>query len=161
MSTLSYTIRPATLDDYPALCALWDEVNAVHAAAAPGVYRQPDGPCVSREYVASLIDGADAAILVAEGSAGVLGFAQVTVSDAADIPIHVPRRLGTVGTLSVGAAFRRQGIGTALMRAAEEWARAHGATSLNVGVWEFNTQARALYERLGYATATRRLQRAL
>jgi ribosomal protein S18 acetylase RimI-like enzyme len=46
--------------------------------------------------------------------------------------------------------YRGQGLGRASMHAAEEFAKAHGATKLGLSVFGFNTTARALYESLGY-----------
>ncbi|MFH9724706.1 GNAT family N-acetyltransferase [Streptomyces sp. NPDC017254] len=53
--------------------------------------------------------------------------------------------------LDVRAGLRGQGIGTALIRAAEELARERGGTLLGLGVGRENPRAAALYARLGYA----------
>lgn len=52
--------------------------------------------------------------------------------------------------LNVRPDRRGQGIGTALVAAAEEWTRARGHTRLSMGVAVDNPGARRLYERLGY-----------
>ncbi|MFE2014255.1 GNAT family N-acetyltransferase [Streptomyces sp. NPDC059491] len=56
--------------------------------------------------------------------------------------------------LDVAAELRGRGIGTALVRAAEELARARGRTALGLGVAHDNTRAAALYARLGYEPVT-------
>ncbi|MFI8827296.1 GNAT family N-acetyltransferase [Streptomyces sp. NPDC053431] len=56
--------------------------------------------------------------------------------------------------LDVRAELRGQGIGTALVRAAEELARERGRTLLGLGVAHDNPRAAALYARLGYAPVT-------
>jgi GNAT superfamily N-acetyltransferase len=53
-----------------------------------------------------------------------------------------------------GAAGK--GVGGALMRAAEAWAREHGYRKLTLTVFEANQAARAVYEHLGYAPETLR-----
>jgi ribosomal protein S18 acetylase RimI-like enzyme len=55
-----------------------------------------------------------------------------------------------VEVLAVYKDAEGQGIGRALMTAAEEGARARGAESLTLHVFSTNLRARALYERLGY-----------
>ncbi|MDV5144377.1 GNAT family N-acetyltransferase [Streptomyces sp. SBC-4] len=50
-------------------------------------------------------------------------------------------------------ALRGQGIGTALVRAAEELVRERGGTALGLGVAHDNPRAAALYARLGYEPA--------
>lgn len=53
-----------------------------------------------------------------------------------------------VSHLWVCAALRNKGYGRALMRAAEQEARAHGCTHAYVDTFDF--QARGFYEKLGY-----------
>ena len=50
----------------------------------------------------------------------------------------------------VDAAYRRRGIGAALLVAAEEWARAARVTKLELHVFPHNAPAIALYEKHGY-----------
>ena len=56
------------------------------------------------------------------------------------------------GVLGIGvlAAYRNQGIGTALMQAALEKARNIGLTRVELTVRENNLQAKALYEKFGF-----------
>jgi GNAT superfamily N-acetyltransferase len=66
----------------------------------------------------------------------------------------VRERLGwtpTLNHLEVAAQWRRHGIGTSLVRAAEAHASALGYWRLGLGVALDNPDARRLYERLGYA----------
>jgi ribosomal protein S18 acetylase RimI-like enzyme len=51
--------------------------------------------------------------------------------------------------LEVRPAFRRQGVGEVLLRAAANWAAAEGADRLSLVVTAQNMAARALYARLG------------
>ena len=53
--------------------------------------------------------------------------------------------------LEVSGPFQRRGIGTALIRAAEDTARRLGHERVALGVGLDNHGARRLYERLGYA----------
>jgi RimJ/RimL family protein N-acetyltransferase len=50
----------------------------------------------------------------------------------------------------VAASHRGQGIGTALLAAAENWARGAGVTKLELHVFPHNEVAIALYEKVGY-----------
>lgn len=47
---------------------------------------------------------------------------------------------------------RRQGIGKALMRYAEDWARARGDSQIGLQVFQANQSALSLYHQLGYQT---------
>jgi ribosomal protein S18 acetylase RimI-like enzyme len=57
---------------------------------------------------------------------------------------------GTLWQLGVHPALRSCGIGTLLIRSAEQRIAARGLTRAELGVEESNPRARALYERLGY-----------
>jgi ribosomal protein S18 acetylase RimI-like enzyme len=57
---------------------------------------------------------------------------------------------GTLWQLAVLPALRSRGLGTLLVRAAEERIRARGLRRAELGVEDGNPRARALYERLGY-----------
>jgi GNAT superfamily N-acetyltransferase len=57
----------------------------------------------------------------------------------------------TVGALAVDAPMRGKGIGTRLMEAVFDWARAQGFRSVSLEVVDTNPLARRLYERLGFA----------
>ena len=52
--------------------------------------------------------------------------------------------------LMVAMSHRRQGIGTALLEAAVDWARHAGVTKLELHVFPWNTAAIALYEKFGF-----------
>ncbi|MCU0523239.1 MAG: GNAT family N-acetyltransferase [Elainella sp. Prado103] len=54
--------------------------------------------------------------------------------------------------LYVDPAFRRQGIGSALMQQVEAWARQRGDRQIGLQVFQQNQPARQLYEKLGYHT---------
>lgn len=58
-----------------------------------------------------------------------------------------------VHALSVDPEAQGQGIGTRLLRHAEQVARAEGLVRIALGVEDANPRARALYERLGYAAS--------
>ena len=64
---------------------------------------------------------------------------------------------GWVGGMGVVPAARRTGVGLRLMRALLDEARTAGVRELFLEVLEQNTEARALYERLGFQ-ALRRLE---
>lgn len=97
-----------------------------------------------RRYVRAVRRHADAALLVAEERGNVVGRLSI-VRDAHPASSHVAD-LG----LMVAASHRRRGIGSALLAAAEEWARGAGVSKLELHVFPHNEAAIALYEAFGY-----------
>jgi len=155
------TVRPATAQDYPVLCEILNEVDALHRQELPHLFRRPDGPVRERAYVLELLDDENVAIFIAEFEGQPAGLVHVVVQDTPVIPILVPRRWASVDEVVVKERFRRRGIGRALMDEGQRWALSRGATGIELSVFEFNEPARAFYESLGYETIRRRLGRRL
>ncbi|EDY59592.1 MULTISPECIES: GNAT family N-acetyltransferase [Streptomyces] len=75
---------------------------------------------------------------------------------APEVTLHCPE----IGGLAVWPEeLRSRGIGTELIRAAEELARERGLTTVGIGVGKDNPRAAALYARLGYRPVTDYLDR--
>jgi ribosomal protein S18 acetylase RimI-like enzyme len=159
--TMELSIRQANPEDYEELCEVFADIDTLHREALPDVFRAPDGPGRSEEYLASVIADENAALFVAQSDLEIVGLVQILLRETPDVPIMVPRRYAVVDTLVVKERFRRLGVGRRLMERAHQWAQAKGGTQVEVTVWEFNEGARAFYERLGYSTARRRMRRAL
>ena len=96
-------------------------------------------------------DGASLLVADSEGGEG-QGFVYLErLFDYFTLEAH-----GHVGILVVTEAAAGRGVGSALMRAAEAWARAQGYRQLTLTVFEANRPARAVYDHLGYAPETLR-----
>ena len=142
----SLTIRPARPGDRDWILSLAPRLHEF----GPPPWRPRD---VMDRAVTASIDGAlttpepDQTVLVAEGGAREpVGF--VHLHAATDF--HTGERHGHVSDIVVAPGAEGCGVGAALMAAAEDWARARGFRLLTLHVFEGNTRARALYERLGY-----------
>lgn len=66
-----------------------------------------------------------------------------------------------ITTVALDASHRGKGWGRLLMQRAEEEARARGLRRIGLGVDAVNTDAIALYERLGYTTIRRAMEKPL
>jgi ribosomal protein S18 acetylase RimI-like enzyme len=155
------SIREANLQDYEELCEVIAEADDLHREAIPRMFRAPEGPARPKEYVRSIITNENAILMVAQSEEEIVGLVKVDVRQAPDIPLMVPRRYATIGTLVVRRRYRRLGVGRALMEAAQRWAQGQGASEVELTVWEFNTAAIDFYEELGYETVNRTMWRAL
>lgn len=100
------------------------------------------------EVLARAVSGQEdhTTVLIAEASDHTpLGFISLKVVE------NIERgERGHVADLAVTEDARRVGVGTALMEAAEAWARDRGFDRLSLDVWSTNDAALAFYRHLGY-----------
>lgn len=129
------TIRSARSDDAATLAALSGEL---------GYVATPD-QIVAR--LAKIEAAGMTCVLVAEDAQrAVVGW--IHVARAGDLTGDADAEI--LG-LIVAASTRNLGIGAGLLRAAEEWARAHGATQMRVRSRIERENAHRFYEKTGYA----------
>ena len=82
--------------------------------------------------------------MVAEVSAEPCGLAWVRINENAPEIAHLYQ-------MWVAPTRRRQGVGRALLDAAVAWAQIAGAQTLELHVTSDNSEARRLYERVGFS----------
>ncbi len=140
---MTAVVRKAEPGDAPALVELAREVSS-----------EPEGWLLTEEgwrsvgeerrYVRAVRRHPDAVVLVAESPEGIVGRLSLA-RDSHPASPHVAD-LG----LMVAASHRRQGVGLALLEAAEEWARASRISKLELHVFPHNEAAIHLYESFGF-----------
>ena len=150
-------IREATENDADGLSRLLVEVNDLHAEALPHVYRRVEAGGRTADLLRDQIADEGNRLFVAECAGQLVGYILLRLHQAPSLPILVPRRSLAIDTVVVTRAFRRRGIGEALVRRAHEWAADQGIDQAELVVAEFNAAAIELYEKLGYATLWRRM----
>ena len=154
-------IHEAQEHDSAAICALLQQVDALHAAARSELFRTPQQPFRTPESIQRLLASANDTLFVATKHDRVVGVAWVITRSTPDLPIFAPRRFAVIETRVVDENSRRQGVGRPQMRHIEQWATGLGLQELQLSVHEFNASARAFYAELGYEVIERRLRRFL
>lgn len=151
-------VRPIDPDrDATAVAEAMVDSSRHHAALEPERYEVLEASIVADDYRRgrqhpSSTPPAERTTLVAELHGDVVGFVDVRVT----VPGggHRPERYGYISEVAVAARARRRGVGAALVRAAEDWARDAGCTWMALDYNARNVDARRFYrERLGYRPA--------
>jgi RimJ/RimL family protein N-acetyltransferase len=142
---MSFTVRPSSPSDAEELTRLAEAVSAEPGGwliSTGGEWRSAGD---ERRYLRALRRYPHAAVLVAERDDGRLVGRLSVARDPHPASAHVAD-LG----LMVAIGARRQGVGSALLDAAVEWARGAGVRKLELHVFPWNDAAIALYAKYGF-----------
>ena len=142
---MSFQIRHAEPSDAEQLTRLADAVSAEPEGWLISVAGEWRSAGDERRFLKALRRYPHAAVFVAERQDGALVGRLSIGRDPHPASTHV----ADVG-LMVALDARRQGVGTALMQAAVDWARETGVHKLELHVFPWNTAAIALYEKFGF-----------
>lgn len=154
------TVREATQADLDAVVDLWKELMALHHELDNRHWiRAEDGGRGYREWVAESVVREDRLLLVAEVGDRVVGFLHGLLKDAP--PPLAPRLNGHVTDLAVSESFRRNGVGSQLVTAAQEWFGKHGAHGITVNVAVRNRNSRSFWGIMGFEPWTQTMWKAL
>ena len=136
---MTFHVRQATIHDLDTLVPLFDSYRRF--------YGQPADPAKARTFLAERFAHRESLILLAHDEHGAgLGFTQLYPLFSSVRAV----RTYLLNDLFVAVQARRQGVASALLRAAAEHAHALGAASLSLSTALDNAPAQALYEALGW-----------
>ena len=125
------------------------------AAGIAGLMAQLGYPSCADEMAVRLervVTSPSDLVLVSEQDGDISGLIAVHL-----IPmLHADGSTGRVTAFIVSEAHRGQGIGTELMRAAQEWAWSNNCRKLEVTPGTERTRAKQFYQRMGFAPANLR-----
>jgi len=147
---MDFIIREAKEEDYEELSKIFDEGDLLHSKALPQIFKKPDEPSRSKDYISSIIRDENAVMFVAESSKRIIGYIHVSIREAPDIPVMVKRKYAYISEIVVAEEQRGFGIGKALMREAERWAIQRKISQLEFNIWDFNKSSIVFFEKLGY-----------
>jgi ribosomal protein S18 acetylase RimI-like enzyme len=154
-------IRPATKRDFQQICELYEELDFFHRRARPDLFDRPSAPARDKATIFGLIKASSTEILVAQDlrSERLHGYAVLMICELPASTVCYARRFVEIDKLAVRPQARGGGIGRALLDEAFAWAETRGIRHIEVAVNDFNTDAIALYESLGFETVIRRMMR--
>lgn len=143
------TLDHARPDDLSALERIARNFRSSHFHADPRLAHVADELYVHWTRN-SLATRADAVLVVRDAATSTpVGFVTCVLDRRLAAGDH-PRRHGIIELVAVDAGAQGAGVGRALVRAALEWFRAAGATSVEVGTQVINSRAVRLYQNSGF-----------
>ncbi|MBT9142915.1 MAG: Spermidine/spermine N(1)-acetyltransferase [Syntrophomonadaceae bacterium] len=111
-------------------------------------------------FYSQAIRAKDSIIFVAEEKKGdVVGYVYATIERKQDDLITIP--CVSVNEIAVKTKYQGSGVGKFLMDYVHEWTHKNGIHVIQLAVWEFNKGALKLYEKMGYKTIMRKMEKVL
>ena len=150
-------VRFAAAEDFARVNELRKQVNDLHVAGKPEIFK----PGFSRELqdlIFEIRDDPEREIAVAERGGVICGFAILHHIRRPETPFMWERDYLDIDEFGVDEAFRRQGVATELIAFIREYARERGFERLELNMREFNREALAFYESVGFITYRRYME---
>lgn len=140
-------VRKATNTDIPAIAELYREQFREMAKLIPNFIKEGDQ---SAEFIENTIKDEESDILVYEDNGKVIGFILLQAKNRPDFSFMIQSRYCYIMDVIVTENSRGKGFGTALINSAKNWAKERNCTFINLDVLTNNTDAIALYSKLGF-----------
>ena len=150
-------VRPARENELDRVNELRMQVNALHVAGKPDVFK-PGFHEELRNYVHTIWKDPEQSIVVAEKDGIICGFAVLHHIHKPENPFMKERDFLDVDEFCVDEAFRRQGIASEMIAFIREFAKEKGFHRIELNMWEFNQGALAFYEATGFQTYRRYME---
>ncbi len=146
-----FSIRSALAHDAAAISSIACEVQALHAAAHPTIFKPPGAATFPPETIVELMAMPGHHFFVAASGDTVAGYLYAVVESQPATAWKYATTVLTVEQMGVHDSHRAQGLGERLLRAAHSLAQERGVAEVRLSVWAFNDGARRFYDRHGYA----------
>ena len=149
-------IRRATFADIPALVALNQGVQELHADAFPAKFRRNPPIEVVECAFNSMLQNPSSYWLVAEEGQPV-AFLSAEFRDRGESWCLLAHRVCYLAAIAVASPFRRQGVARSLLAELQREALARGVVEIELDVWAFNEHAHQAFVRLGFRGVMNRM----
>lgn len=152
----TFDLRAATAQDRNAYFALFAEVQALHVAARPDLFRPPVNDANFAARFADTLAQPHKKIVLAwlgEAAVGAIHW-ETTRLDASDLYL-IDRPVLWIESLVVRHDMRRRGIARSLVDLARLAATRQGIENIALEVWSFNEDAARTFEALGLTVHAR------
>lgn len=150
-------LREATLADQARLDLLYAEIDTLHHAAMPALFRQTGEIARPPTFLAERLADENVRIFVAEAAGRLAGMILLKIKTV-DHPLFYAQDYLHVSTLIVAADYHGQGVAQMLLETAVNFAQERQLHQIRLNVYEFNQRAIAFYEKEGFTTLSRQMQ---
>lgn len=158
-SQIPVTVRRATPADAAAVSRLNADVQAIHAAALPWLFKSPGPGTFPPETAAAVLERPTHLVYLALHDHEPVGYVYAELQEHAETALRYGYRVLYVHHIGVSPTHRQRGIGAALMNAVRGAAAEHGIGMVALDMWSFNEGARAFFRAQGFEAYNERMWR--
>ncbi len=144
-----YQIRPAIKKDIPAIQSLYLQEEEYHRERYPQYFREMAEVIAEKELEKEITEP-DSLYLVTLKEKKVIGFIYLKKTLFSKDPPFKPVEYISIEDCVVEEQYRRQGVATSLIKAADSWAKQMGIKRMQLQVWANNEAAIRLYRKIGF-----------
>ena len=138
-------IRKANKHDIPGIIALLYQVDAVHHAIRPDLFRG-NTPKYDAQQLAAIIDEDNTPIFVFDDGGNILGHAFCQVTEVRNHRLLQDIKTLYIDDICVDENVRGRHIGKALYEHVRAYAISIGCNNITLNVWEGNDSAMSFYK---------------
>ncbi len=142
-------IRKIKSEDFESISKLVLQVHDLHYKNRPDIYNDIDP--FEKSYFDFLMNDENTISIVCEIDSKIVGFCVTTIRKPSNNPLLKPRLVAYIEDMCVDSNYRRNGIGKKLFDETVRLSKNQGATSVELMVWNFNSEAISFYEKLGFS----------
>ena len=148
-------ILKATIEEAGEIALLNDAVQRMHFERYPNIFKYPLDRSEMEKFWRERLSEADNFAFIARVSGQAVGYVLSAIQRRPESALQHAQETMYIQEIYIEPANRRQGIGRELMQAVEDVAAGHGIGRFSLVSWEFNKDAHAFFERLGFCRACR------
>jgi GNAT superfamily N-acetyltransferase len=154
---MDMTIRPAEYEELDRVNELRRQLHVLHANGKPEIFK-PGFPDELRDYLYTIFRDPMKQILVCERGGEICAFAVLHHVTKPENPFKRELDYLDIDEFGVDEKCRRQGIAAEMIRFIRDYAKSEGFDRLELNMWEFNHDALAFYEAVGFSTYRRYME---
>ena len=151
------SVRLAKENELDRVNELRRQVNDLHVKGRPDIFK-PGFPKELSDHVYTIRNDPKQRIVVCERDGVISGYAVLNHITRPETPFMKERDYLDIDEFCVDAAYRRTGVGTELMQFIRSYAEELGFSRIELNMWEFNADALAFYEEIGFTTYRRYME---
>ena len=151
------SVRLAKENELERVNELRRQVNDLHVKGRSDIFK-PGFPKELSDHVYTIWSDPRQRIVVCERDGVISGYAVLNHITRPETPFMTERDYLDIDEFCVDEAYRRTGVGTELMHFIRSYAEELGFSRIELNMWEFNADALAFYEEIGFTTYRRYME---